>query len=666
MLVDPRTPRSINPRQRTARRFAALSAAVVTAAAFGVVVSPSAARAATAATYVIGVGGTPPAGHNIEYVDFFPRSNVNIHNGDVIDLREPATASSDDFHVPALLPQNQTVSQAFAMPGNAVIIPDSDDANANPLENLNLLEGSFAPPGSGAPGACGDATTPCVYDGSSLIDAGAMSPGQDYFVKVSLASGFTGSITLVDFGHPITDPSATVTVVADSAAASSQSDLNTAAASQLQSDTAEALAAEAAANKDSTSKNANGTTNHNVSVGASTPHTEEMEMFPSAIHASPGDTVTWHYGGTSDPHTVQFPAGVGSTPVDPFDSGFCEGTNGDTPAVNNMGPPNFGCPANAEPEEGFIPRSQGTPVIHAPSYRLVSAAGGIFDSGASAYFGSAASAHPRSAVVQALPTFTQSGYYEVTKAGGVFAYGDARFFGSAAGKTSAPVVGMVAGTDDSGYVLVASDGTFYGFGNAPQLPALGHLKSPIVGAVIDLNPNAQGPAAYVVSAGGGIFSIGAATYYGSMGGHRLNSPIVGMAVTPDGQGYWEVAADGGVFSFGDAAFNGSMGGKSLSAPITGIAATPSGDGYWLVGADGSVYPFGDAGKFAASTGHASPIVGISVTYSVASSGILINIPAGNPNDLPSRTSFTYTFPDAGTYPFQCGFHAMMTGQVIVK
>ena len=36
-------------------------------------------------------------------------------------------------------------------------------------------------------------------------------------------------------------------------------------------------------------------------------------------------------------------------------------------------------------------------------------------------------------------------------------------------------------------------------------------------------------------------------------------PVVGMAVTPDGGGYWLVASDGGVFAYGDAAFHGSTG-----------------------------------------------------------------------------------------------------------
>ena len=52
------------------------------------------------------------------------------------------------------------------------------------------------------------------------------------------------------------------------------------------------------------------------------------------------------------------------------------------------------------------------------------------------------------------------------------------------------------------------------------------------------------------------------------------SPVVGMADTPDGGGYWEVASDGGIFAFGDAAFYGSMGGRPLTAPIVGMAATP--------------------------------------------------------------------------------------------
>ena len=111
---------------------------------------------------------------------------------------------------------------------------------------------------------------------------------------------------------------------------------------------------------------------------------------------------------------------------------------------------------------------------------------------------------------------------------------------------------------------------------------------------------------------GGIFSFGDAPFYGSMGGLRLNLPIVGMAATPDGKGYWLVGADGGIFSFGDASFEGSLGNVGLQAPIVGMAATPDGKGYWLVGADGGIFTFGDAGFFGswAQDDLPDPVVGI--------------------------------------------------------
>ena len=81
---------------------------------------------------------------------------------------------------------------------------------------------------------------------------------------------------------------------------------------------------------------------------------------------------------------------------------------------------------------------------------------------------------------------------------------------------------------------------------------------------------------------------------GSMANTKLDAPIVGIAGTADGHGYWMVAGDGGNFSFGDATFMGSMGGKHLNKPIVGIAATPDGGGYWLVASDGGIFNYGDA------------------------------------------------------------------------
>jgi hypothetical protein len=46
-----------------------------------------------------------------------------------------------------------------------------------------------------------------------------------------------------------------------------------------------------------------------------------------------------------------------------------------------------------------------------------------------------------------------------------------------------------------------------------------------------------------------VFTFGDAQYYGSTGALKLNKPIVGMAATADGGGYWLVASDGGIFAY---------------------------------------------------------------------------------------------------------------------
>jgi hypothetical protein len=136
------------------------------------------------------------------------------------------------------------------------------------------------------------------------------------------------------------------------------------------------------------------------------------------------------------------------------------------------------------------------------------------------------------------------------------------------------------------------------------------LNAPVVG----MAATPDGDGYWLVAADGGVFSFGDAHFYGSTGAIKLNQPIVGMAPTPDGGGYWLVAADGGVFSFGDAAFYGSMAGTKLNAPVVGIAASVLG-GYWLVAADGGVFSFGNAPFYGSMAGTRlnGPVVGIAAT-----------------------------------------------------
>src|SRR5687768_3655867 len=84
-----------------------------------------------------------------------------------------------------------------------------------------------------------------------------------------------------------------------------------------------------------------------------------------------------------------------------------------------------------------------------------------------------------------------------------------------------------------------------------------------------------------------------ARFHGSLGAVPLNAPIVGMAATPTGGGYWLVASDGGVFTFGDAEFFGSAGTTGVR-DVVGMARTPSGAGYWIATRTGRVLGYGEA------------------------------------------------------------------------
>jgi hypothetical protein len=164
-----------------------------------------------------------------------------------------------------------------------------------------------------------------------------------------------------------------------------------------------------------------------------------------------------------------------------------------------------------------------------------------------------------------------------------------------------------------GYRMVATDGGIFTFGAAGFYGSAGatRLNQPIV----TMAGTPSGKGYWLVASDGGIFTFGDAAFYGSTGAIKLNKPIVGMAATPSGKGYWLVASDGGIFSFGDAAFYGSTGAMKLNKPIVGMAATPSGKGYWLVASDGGMFTFGDAAFFG-STGAIKlnqPIVGMSPT-----------------------------------------------------
>ncbi|HXA30223.1 MAG TPA: PQQ-binding-like beta-propeller repeat protein, partial [Candidatus Angelobacter sp.] len=194
-----------------------------------------------------------------------------------------------------------------------------------------------------------------------------------------------------------------------------------------------------------------------------------------------------------------------------------------------------------------------------------------------------------------------------------------------------------------GYWTAAGDGGVFSYGTAGFHGSMGgtRLNAPVVG----MAATPGGGGYWLVAADGGVFSFGNAAFHGSTGGMRLNAPVVSMAATPDGGGYWLVASDGGIFSFGDAAFYGSTGAMRLNAPVVGMAATVDGTGYWLVATDGGIFCFGDA-SFHGSTG-----------------GMRLNAPVVGMAPAPSGRGYWLVASDGGIFTFgDARFNGSMGGR----
>lgn len=261
----------------------------------------------------------------------------------------------------------------------------------------------------------------------------------------------------------------------------------------------------------------------------------------------------------------------------------------------------------------FLASAPATPALAAagpPStlsssggYTLVSADGGVYTYGNTAFHGSAGGSRLNATMVDMASTSSGDGYWLLGQDGGVFTFGNAQFFGSTGSiRLNQPVISMSPTPTNNGYWFAATDGGIFAYGDAPFKGSMGgkKLNSPIVGMASTPSGNGY----WEVAADGGIFAFGDAPFLGSLGSVKLNKPIVGMQPTESGRGYWLVASDGGVFSYGDANFYGSAGGSRLNQPIVDMASTPSNGGYWLVASDGGVFTYGDAafmGSAASST-----------------------------------------------------------------
>jgi hypothetical protein len=174
---------------------------------------------------------------------------------------------------------------------------------------------------------------------------------------------------------------------------------------------------------------------------------------------------------------------------------------------------------------------------------------------------------------------------------------------AAVGAVGAPALpAAAAGNDD----MVWAFGTAAFHGSPDRLA----LAAPVVA----MAQTPDGGGYWLLADDGGVFAY-RAPFHGSVSGFPLRLPAVAMASTPGGRGYWVVTEDGGVFPFGNAVSHGNLVGVPLNAPVTDVVATPDGGGYWLLAEDGGVFSFGNA-RFHGSTGAMvlnAPIVAMAPT-----------------------------------------------------
>ena len=225
---------------------------------------------------------------------------------------------------------------------------------------------------------------------------------------------------------------------------------------------------------------------------------------------------------------------------------------------------------------------------------------------------------------------SRRGYWLVSADGTVYELSGAAPYGSLRKDAAVPphglggeVAGIASTPDGGGYWLVTAKGVVSSFGDATKFcPSSGCASLPVpaspesAGQVVGVAADPSG-GYWLVSKNGTVHALSGATSYGSLSPGPPIPPasgmppagpqgqVVGIASTPDGDGYWLVSAEGVVWPFGDAE-NFCTDRTCASLPrsprlgpagqVVGVAADPSG-GYWLVSKNGTVHALSGATSY---------------------------------------------------------------------
>lgn len=230
-----------------------------------------------------------------------------------------------------------------------------------------------------------------------------------------------------------------------------------------------------------------------------------------------------------------------------------------------------------------------SPVAAAPAYWMFTAYGNVYSTSGAGWYGSPANSHVATTSITGMAvTLDRRGYWLVSSSGQVYAYGDATR--APAQSHTNPITGIVA-APAGGYWLFTAHGNIYSYGAAGWYgsPAASNVGT---SSIVGMTSTRDGRGYWLITSSGQVYAYGDAAKPAVPSTYL---PIKGIVAAPTG--YWIYNVPGNVQytqSAGTIWYGSPASSGSVPKPIVGMAATRDGKGYWLADSAGHVWAYGDA------------------------------------------------------------------------
>jgi serine protease len=346
----------------------------------------------------------------------------------------------------------------------------------------------------------------------------------------------------------------------------------------------------------------NGANVINLSIGGSTPSSQEQNLIEQAISDGIAVVASSGNNGTS---SLDYPAGYPGV----IAVGASNSTN------NLTAYSNYGCSTDNNCQTLVAPVGYNNPLVYQQSYTgFGSGTVSSFTSISNQYAAGTSFSAPQVTAaialydskygVQSLNVINKALEKSSTNIGSAtdFGYGLLNINSMLNISPSEALSTTTFNQTAQAYNILSSNGTVFTEGNFNNYGGVNTINQNY-GHVTDIVNTANNQGYYILTSSGSVYTFGNAQFFGSM--YNIPNPpvktAIAMVLTPDNKGYYILTADGGIYTFGDAKFSGSLYNIPSSAipnrtPVA-LAITTNGGGYYIVTQNGSIYTFGNAQFF---------------------------------------------------------------------